>query len=129
MSGRFFLIPKRAFALFIVVIPPLGCMGIVLASWVLPLVMAVGRNGFQGIESIPVEWYGFAHAPSWIDPKADHDVYSIVDLCGLVLAVPGAWLFGTLGVRLWRFLVVTKLHWMTDEEVLAFEERTKRAPL
>jgi hypothetical protein len=47
--------------------------------------------------------------------------YNAVDYCSGVLSIGGAAAFGILGHRLWRYLGVKKLRWMTEEDVKKFQ--------
>lgn len=122
MTGRS-IIPFRALVLWTFLVPTAGAAGIVAATWVLPLTLALGHGGVEGLRHIPVDWYGAAHAPAWVDQDSGLLSRHHVDTFGLFLSIPSAAVFSVLFHRLWTFIVVKRLHWMTAEEVERFNNK------
>jgi hypothetical protein len=116
-------LPFRALALWCAVVPTALGLAVVVASWVLPSIIALQLGGIAGLGRIPVEWFGCAHAPNWIDPVRDASKYNAVDACSVVLAIPCAVLFAIRAQRLWEYLVLKKLRWVTQEQLERFNNK------
>lgn len=117
------LVPLRALILWTIMVPSAFWLALVLGSWVLPSILALDRDGLNGLRAIPVDWYGTAHAPPWVDRESDFWSRNVVDILGGFLGIALAAILGVLLHRLWTFLVVKKLHWMTKEDVERFNNK------
>jgi len=112
-----FGIPTRAFLLHLLVGFVGFPMGVVIASWILPTILAVTHDGLHGLGEIPVDWWGAAHAPTSFggDPK-------LVDFVGLVVSVVILVPLLNYLDRLWE-KIGTRLGWMTKEQAEQFRNR------
>jgi hypothetical protein len=112
-------VSKRALLLWIVLVPGGMALGITIGTWILPLAIALNRDGLDGLASIPVNW-GTASVPRWIPRSTGKWLDWLGGLLGLGLAAA----VGRSGTRLAHWLVVHKLGWMTEEDV----QRANRRP-
>jgi hypothetical protein len=126
MFYRKFTIPPKAFALWVLLVPGVGSLGIVVGSWIVPLVVAIAHDGLGGVSRISREAFIFPTVPDWISSDRSSGTYKLVAVCMLFMTIPGAAIFGVLGERLYRFLIVKKLHWMTQQEVDAARKRERQ---
>lgn len=118
MNGRH-LVGSRLIAIGLLVIG-IGVGG-ALGSWLPPLAVA-SWGGHGGIASIPRSAFVFAEPPDWLRSE-NHSLFSSIKLCSAVFALAGAAAAMALAQRLWRYLMVRKLGWMTDKEVDEFWKR------
>ena len=117
--------PPKTFALWFLVVMGLASLGAALGSWVGPLILAVARDGWSGVSHLPLEYFPFGNLPLW----AAETGKAMRALTGLMYFVPmvlGFAAFGRWGERLYAYLVVRKLHWMTQEEVDEARKREKQ---
>jgi hypothetical protein len=116
----------KVFALWVFMVPGLGSLGMVVASWMFALPVAIAHDGWAGVAQIPVESAVIARIPEWIQPgPPPNAAYAIAFLCQAILMILGAATFGRTGERLYRFVVV-KLRWLTREEVDAARKREQQ---
>ncbi len=115
MKRPILFVPPAAMLLGAVMIGGGFFLGGAPGSWLLPIVVTVVEKGWFGIREIPAEMYVFPKDPLWIDTQST--LFVVVTygkaVLGTVTAVAGAFL----ATKLWRYLVVKKLRWMTDREV------------
>ena len=118
-----FTMPTGAVALLVVIIPASMFVGGAIGSWLVPLALAVLRDGIDGPAQIPIEWGVIANLPIWLDPESGRPWYTIAGIASMIVCIAGAGVLGLLGGRLWGWLVVKKFRWMTEEEVREFSKR------
>jgi hypothetical protein len=92
-------------------------MGVALGSWVIPFTLTLVQEGFGGLAHVPRELGIFASAPTGIDPRTHRVAYNVIQIINAVLCIAGGGIAGTLGNRLWHFLVVEKLQWVSDAQL------------
>ena len=113
--------PPAAILLLVIMMVFACPAGAVIGGWILPVVLTVVHDGWRAIPTIPVVERIFGGEPTWLSPEAAQFV-SFVNLLlggtGLIAALAFA-------MRVWRFIVVKKLGWMTDRDV---DEMHKRDP-
>ena len=114
-------IPFKAWALSMTIILASLLLGVLTASWILPVCVAVHGKGLDGLRQISVEW-GFASAPLWLDAGTRRWLPFAGGVLGLALGI----LFGILGGKLAHHLLIYKLGWMTEEQARQFNARTPR---
>jgi hypothetical protein len=124
LAFRRFVVPPHAFLLWIVLVGGTALLGMTAGTWVVPLTLAIWRDGLSGVMQVRTELGVFAHAPMWIDPTRHSTLFKFVEMSVIVFGIVGL-RCGVLGERLYRFLVVEKLHWMTRDEVDAARSREK----
>jgi hypothetical protein len=126
LGVRFTILPK-AFVLWTLCVPGVGSLGVLLGTWPLPVILTLVRAGWTGLEHLSTDAYVFASIPPWIEPGPPPNAAYFFAFLGQALPMLfGAVIFGRLGERLYRYLVVKKLHWMTQEEVDAARKREKQ---
>jgi hypothetical protein len=114
-------VPLAAATLLII----MGCVGLlvglVIGSWILPVIIGLAHGGWSEIGRIPVSERIFGSPPAFIAPEST--VHTVTEFAVFVLAIPT----GLLGLWLtqiwWRHLVVKKWKWMTDQEVKEYLQR------
>jgi hypothetical protein len=118
-------VPPKAFVLWAIVVLGSGVVGFTAGSWIVPLALAIGRDGLSGLSELRTEWGVFPRAPAWIDPVRNRGMHVAVQFSGIALAMVGL-RCGVVGERIYRYLVTKKLGWMTEEEVDAARKREKQ---
>jgi len=113
--------PLKALLILLTLLVGGMMLGLVLASWIVPVCLAIGAEGIDGLRYIPVEW-GYASPPTWVD----HRTSEWLKLLGGILGLGLGGVFGIAGGKLSHHLVVHKLGWMTEEQVRRFNARTPR---
>ena len=89
-------------------------------SWIAVGGIAIVRHGgWSALSRIPREGAVFPAIPDWFDPT---EVTVANVLVGL-LVLGGITVGAILGLGLWRYLVVKRFGWMSDDEVDAFLRR------
>jgi hypothetical protein len=96
-------------------------LGVLVGSWVLPVIIEVRAQGWGSLSSIPTEG-GFAQAPTWLSPEARRWLPFAGGVLGLMLGG----LFAVVGGKLIHHLLVYRLKWITEEQVRHFNARTPR---
>ena len=90
-------------------------------TWLLPVAVTVVKNGWPAVREIPTELHIFPRVPTWIDPQST--LFLIVNYGTLTLALASACAGLLLSIKLWRYLVVKKLRWMTEDQADAYLKR------
>ncbi len=85
-------------------------------SWISAgLVVLIGRGSLSAITGIPIKSWVFPVSAPWFT-ETEETLWNIGGILALIAAfVVLIWCF-----KLWRYIVVRKLNWMTDEEVDEF---------
>ena len=99
-----------------------GSLGSLIGAWILPPAVALAHGGFVEVASLPRSHGVFPEPPDWLMSYSE-TMYGAVKVGSGILLIVGMVVVTLLGQRLWRYLVVRKLGWMTDEEVEAFWKR------
>jgi hypothetical protein len=117
--------PPKTFALWFLVVMGLASVGAALGSWVGPIILVVARDGWLGVSHLPLEYLPFGNLPPWAREtgKAMRALTGVAYFVPMVLCFAA---FGRCGERLYQYLVVRKLHWMTQEEVDEARKREKQ---
>ncbi len=120
MTG-FWLVPRSALFLLIVMEGPVCFLGPVLGDWILPFTIAFMHGGWTEVLRIPISERIFADVPAFIEPQSD--IFRIVNVGRFVLGLTTLVLSLLATKRWWEHLVINKYKWMTREEVEAFYKR------
>lgn len=85
----------------------------------LPIFLATLHGGITAVRAIPVRDGFFGGEPLWLSAEARQ----VLEFLDLMIVVAGV-IFGAVwAIRVWRFLVIKRLRWMTAQEVADFEKR------
>jgi hypothetical protein len=100
----------------------LGVIGAVASNWLGVLVATVPKFGWSAMRQVPLEApelpiIRVPDIPDWVMSKSLGHVFLAV--IGFVGFIGG----GLAGTWVWRYLVVTRLGWMTSEEATKMLER------
>jgi hypothetical protein len=74
--------------------------------------VVVPHDGWAAMGHLPISSWGMPEKPPWLSEDEKFRASIFISIFCLVLAMAGT----GLGLKLWRFLVVQKLRWMTNEE-------------
>src|SRR5262245_31829826 len=92
-----------------------------LAQWLVPGDVAFVHGGWPDVKALPIVERVFVDPPLWL--HRDSVSCFAVKLCSIVIMGLAMTAGAYMAQRVWRFFVVTRWHWMTDEEVEAFWKR------
>jgi hypothetical protein len=97
----------------------------VLGSWPAPLLLAVGYDGWSGISQLSTEYLPFGNLPAWTR-ETGKTARAATGLLYWIPMIVGLARFARWGERLYAYLIVKKLRWMTQEEVDEARKREKQ---
>jgi hypothetical protein len=90
-----------------------------LSGWILPALVALCHGGWEELASTPRQEGIFPGPPAWMSPRSASTFSVIYGTLGIAGGFVGLYF----AERLWQYLVVIKLHWMTESEVKEMKRR------
>ena len=112
------LVPPKALFLGILLSIPGGALGVIFGSWVVGGAIALMRWDMNALALLPRTALVLPTIPGWYT-GTERIIWNTGAVGSAILGgFSMAW-----ALKLWKHLVVTKFHWMTDEEVQAFYDR------
>ncbi|SRR6266498_1901744 len=121
MKHPIFLVPPAAILLAMLMVVVVGLPLFTAGGWLLPVTVTLIEKDWSAIRQIPTEMHIFAKDPTWIDPHST--LFLVVTWGKALLAVATGSIGIALGIKFWRYLVVKKLRWMTEEQVETYLKR------
>lgn len=104
----------KTFGLWLLLVIGLAVVGGYLGAWVTPTILAIARDGWSGLPTIPV-WNHTPQIPNWAgEPQS---VPRRLVMVGYLIPIVGMMAtLGTVGERVYQHVVV-RLGWLTEEQV------------
>jgi len=107
--------PAKTFALSLVLVLGLGCLAGYLGFWVAPVFFAIAHDGWSGLAQVRVVNYT-PQPPDWVGPHGSLTRW-LTGVAYFIPVIAGLAIGGLFGERLYRYLVIEKLRWLTREQV------------
>ena len=95
--------------------------GLAAGAWPIPIAVALAHGGVSELSRWPIRQGVFPGIPEWATGTAE----MALGLVPPFFAIAGMGAGAALALQAWRYIMVKRLHWMTDDEV---DEVLKRDP-